>query len=89
MTLFRCRFEFSEGQEDEEAACVDVNECNTAADRCDENAICYNEAGGYKCNCKAGYQGDGFNCQSESSTIRYSLKISSKFNKQMHLRRIS
>ena len=64
------RFEFHEAEnEDEEPSCIDVDECNTEADRCDENAICYNEPGGYKCTCKPGYQGDGFNCLSKSSSI--------------------
>ena len=47
------------------AICYDIDECDTETHRCDENALCINEEGGYKCQCNAGYLGDGFNCQSK------------------------
>ena len=40
----------------------DENECDTGNNDCDENAECDNKAGGYVCNCKEGFEGDGKNC---------------------------
>lgn len=58
------RYEYYYEESKDESACVDINECNIGSDRCDENALCFNEPGGYQCRCKAGYNGDGFSCQS-------------------------
>eukprot|EP00729_Bicosta_minor_P004848 gene4848-9579_t len=47
--------------------CRDVDECNAAYggdDTCDANAICRNLFGGHACECKEGYQGDGYTCTS-------------------------
>ncbi|XP_058453091.1 nidogen [Malaya genurostris] len=41
--------------------CVDIDECS-GINICDENAQCINEPGGYKCNCNAGYEGNGYQC---------------------------
>ncbi len=57
-------------EEKEEGACVDINECNAGTDRCDENALCFNEMGTYQCRCKVGYHGDGFTCQSMLSSFK-------------------
>jgi len=38
-----------------------VNECT--ANPCDQNAICKNTFGSFTCQCKTGFQGDGFRCQ--------------------------
>ena len=49
--------------------CSDVDECSTAKHNCDVNALCSNNDGGYTCTCKAGYNGDGVQCECE---LRYS-----------------
>lgn len=46
-----------------EAGCVDINECQERSDRCDANAMCVNEVGSYSCQCRPGYQGNGFYCE--------------------------
>lgn len=40
----------------------DVDECKKGSNRCDANALCMNTNGGYTCECKVGFQGDGFHC---------------------------
>lgn len=42
---------------------TDINECETGANECDENANCSNTEGSYTCQCKTGYEGDGSLCQ--------------------------
>ncbi|XP_071942160.1 uncharacterized protein [Antedon mediterranea] len=41
--------------------CIDINECEVT-NYCDSNAICHNEPGDYRCECKRGYEGDGMRC---------------------------
>ncbi|XP_066276578.1 IgGFc-binding protein-like [Branchiostoma lanceolatum] len=38
---------------------LDVNECASGDNDCDDNAVCSNTPGGYTCACKIGYTGDG------------------------------
>lgn len=45
-----------------ESGCVDINECQDRIDRCDTNAICENEVGTYSCQCKPGFEGNGYYC---------------------------
>ena len=42
---------------------LDLDECETQENECDANAECINTAGSYDCVCKAGYSGNGINCQ--------------------------
>lgn len=65
------RFEYFYEEGKQESACIDVNECNVGVDKCDENALCFNEPGGYQCRCKAGYNGDGFTCQSRCCIFNF------------------
>ena len=44
-------------------ACVDVDECATAATTCDARAVCTNRAGGFTCACPPGWSGDGTTCR--------------------------
>ena len=37
---------------------LDVNECKNATAYCDENQVCFNTAGSYKCECGIGYEAD-------------------------------
>ena len=37
--------------------------CRRNGSICDVNAVCYNANGTYKCECKAGYAGNGTYCQ--------------------------
>ena len=43
----------------ENVAITDINECDVE-NTCDENAICINTYGSYKCQCKDGYSGSGY-----------------------------
>lgn len=52
-----------------ESGCVDVNECQERVDRCDSNAMCVNEVGGYSCQCKPGYEGNGYYCGAVVATV--------------------
>ena len=40
----------------------DDNECESGGHDCDENALCINTEGSYKCDCNEGYNGNGFRC---------------------------
>ncbi|XP_078495887.1 IgGFc-binding protein-like [Ciona intestinalis] len=40
--------------------CRDINEC--LSNPCDENASCTNTRGSFRCECDAGYNGNGFDC---------------------------
>lgn len=41
---------------------VDIDECSNGENTCSPNANCYNTDGGYICQCKVGYNGDGYYC---------------------------
>ena len=41
---------------------VDIDECATNKDNCDDNAQCDNTVGGFTCRCNTGYSGDGVTC---------------------------
>ena len=45
----------------------DINECARETDSCDVNADCNDTVGSYECSCHAGYDGNGFNCTSNTS----------------------
>lgn len=53
----------------------DINECETGANECDENANCSNTKGSYTCRCKTGFEGDGNLCQgtTEQNTLLFRL----------------
>ena len=42
---------------------LDIDECSASPSVCDINANCSNARGSYSCTCKAGFTGDGKNCQ--------------------------
>jgi hypothetical protein len=42
---------------------IDIDECLTKTNNCDENAICTNTNGSFICDCKNGYSGDGQLCE--------------------------
>ena len=46
----------------EDCGCVDVDECASSNDNCDENAACTNTNGAFECECNSGYEGDGVAC---------------------------
>jgi hypothetical protein len=41
----------------------DIDECKLDKDNCDKNAKCINTPGGFKCECKPGYSGNGVKCE--------------------------
>lgn len=59
LTLILHRFHSLYGTE---SGCVDINECQDRIDRCDPNAMCVNEVGTYSCQCKLGFEGNGYYC---------------------------
>ncbi|KAL9979690.1 hypothetical protein ACROYT_G017390 [Oculina patagonica] len=49
---------------------TDIDECAQGDAKCSKSADCVNLPGSYKCNCKNGFSGDGFNCAaSGTSTV--------------------
>ena len=44
---------------------VNIDECITGSDNCDDNADCTNVEGGFTCTCQSGYNGDGVTCAGE------------------------
>ena len=43
---------------------IDIDECSSSDEsKCSKNATCINNHGSYKCRCRKGFDGDGFNCQ--------------------------
>lgn len=45
---------------------IDINECTESKHNCSSDATCTDTEGGFNCNCKTGYSGDGVNCTSMS-----------------------
>ena len=41
---------------------LDIDECDEKSDKCSKNATCIDTKGSYKCQCKHGFHGDGYNC---------------------------
>ena len=48
---------------------TDLDECKTHTENCNVNADCKNSVGSYTCTCKAGYTGDGKDCNGKSKKI--------------------
>ncbi|XP_060542664.1 epidermal growth factor-like protein 6 isoform X3 [Pantherophis guttatus] len=42
--------------------CIDINECIASTPKCNLYAECLNIQGSFKCKCKLGYRGNGFEC---------------------------
>ena len=42
--------------------CSDINECSANAHNCADEATCVNSGGGFTCQCKAGFNGNGYQC---------------------------
>ncbi len=45
-----------------DGVCVDIDECSSGVNNCDDNATCVNTVGSYICACDAGYEGNGETC---------------------------
>ena len=48
---------------------LDVNECVQDLHDCHGNATCNNKIGSYNCSCDSGFDGNGFNCTGEYSSL--------------------
>ena len=48
---------------------LDVNECLADSNLCHSDANCTNTKGSYNCTCHHGYNGDGYSCTGECSSI--------------------
>ena len=46
---------------------IDIDECATNTDNCDENALCTDTIGSFTCACNAGFSGNGVTCQGKST----------------------
>lgn len=49
----------------------DLDECAAGTYKCSHHAVCVNTQGSYRCRCKSGFRGNGFECSGE---IRDSLQ---------------
>ncbi|KAH9318606.1 hypothetical protein KI387_020375 [Taxus chinensis] len=56
-------------------SCTDVDECNrpdlNLCAKPSKGGICQNSEGSYNCSCAKGYKGDGFQCESSTSSKNY------------------
>lgn len=52
---------------------IDIDECVNGASDCNQNAICRNTNGGYVCECKMGYVGNGKTCEGTCSIKQQKL----------------
>lgn len=57
------------------AVFTDLDECQRGDHTCDQNAICANTDGGFNCECRPGYQGDGHRCHSNNSFVSDASRI--------------
>ena len=49
-------------ERNEKGLCVDIDECSSRNDTCNENADCTNTDGSFECTCQQGFFGDGSLC---------------------------
>ena len=48
--------------------CIDFDECSTGLNDCHDDAECTNTDGGYACECKSGFIGNGTDCTATTTT---------------------
>jgi len=58
-----CEIEAGWSCDGESTTCEDINECSNGSAECHLNARCHNEDGGFQCECRGGFVGDGFDCE--------------------------
>lgn len=59
---------------------TDVDECKAGLADCSvSEAECMNTAGGYFCQCKTGFSGDGQHCMGTTKHIQYIIYIKLQF----------
>ena len=46
---------------------IDINECTERTNNCSVNGLCTNVNGLYRCECRHGYMGNGFECPGKKS----------------------
>ena len=49
--------------------CIDFDECMETEHNCHKHATCVNSEGSYRCECNAGYRGDGFECDDHNECV--------------------
>ena len=59
VTVMCSEFFCGVGYIDDDGICKDIDECSLGTHDCHENAVCGNIDGGYICECKSIYHGDG------------------------------
>jgi len=52
---------------------TDVNECAANNGGCSNNAYCTNSPGSFTCSCNDGYDGDGFCCKGNFTSVNVFL----------------
>jgi len=58
----------------------DLKECDTGEHTCDASAICIEQSPGFKCECRAGFAGDGHTCQACSYPLYQELQNQTSCN---------
>lgn len=53
----------------------DVDECLANTHKCSRHAECVNTEGSYRCQCKPGFRGSGFDCSGESEKLTKNLVV--------------
>ncbi|MBT9555020.1 MAG: hypothetical protein IV100_03275 [Myxococcales bacterium] len=56
--------------------CSDVDECYQQLDDCDANARCFNEPASFRCECNAGFTGDGKSCSASTCDPGFEMNVS-------------
>lgn len=53
----------------------DVDECLANTHECSHHAECVNTEGSYRCRCKPGFRGSGFDCSGETEKLTTNLVV--------------
>ena len=54
---------------------IDVDECVTQKDNCNDHAACRNNDGSFSCQCHPGFTGNGIECESKLLYIIFGRRV--------------
>lgn len=76
----KCENACSAGFQYKNEGCVDVDECLVDEYACDSSQVCFNDIGGYRCDCKIGFNLDATTnaCVGEYSKLYKKQKMCPK-----------